>query len=76
MTREQFDHATGRGGALFVGSPDTVARKIASVAKALGLSRFSLKYSAGTLSHEKLMASVELYGTKVAPQVRELLARG
>ena len=39
--------------------------------KALGLSRFDLKYSNGTLPHDKLMTSIELYGTKVVPLVRE-----
>jgi alkanesulfonate monooxygenase SsuD/methylene tetrahydromethanopterin reductase-like flavin-dependent oxidoreductase (luciferase family) len=70
ITREQFEHATGPNGALCVGSPETVAAK---VAKALGLSRFDLKYSAGTLSHEKLMTSIELYGRQVAPLVQKLL---
>jgi hypothetical protein len=46
------------------------------VAKDLGLSRFDLKYSAGTLPHDDLMHSIELYGTKVAPLVKEALARG
>jgi alkanesulfonate monooxygenase SsuD/methylene tetrahydromethanopterin reductase-like flavin-dependent oxidoreductase (luciferase family) len=56
-----------------VGSPETVARKIATTAKALGLSRFDLKYSAGPLPHEKLMRSIELYGKNVIPLVRNLL---
>jgi hypothetical protein len=42
-------------------------------ARALGLSRFDMKYSNGTLPHEKLMTSIELYGTKVLPLVREHL---
>ena len=62
------------GGSLSVGSPDTVARKIASTVQALGLSRFDLKYSHGTLGHPELMRSIELYGTQVIPRVRELLA--
>jgi probable LLM family oxidoreductase len=74
MSRAQFEAEAGPDGALFVGSPETVAAKIAKVAQGLGLSRFDLKYSLGTLSHEKLMSSIELYGTKVAPLVRELLA--
>jgi alkanesulfonate monooxygenase SsuD/methylene tetrahydromethanopterin reductase-like flavin-dependent oxidoreductase (luciferase family) len=61
-------------GALFVGSAETVAAKIVKTVKALGLSRFDLKYSNGTLPHEKLMRSIELYGTKVVPLVREQLA--
>lgn len=74
MTRAQFEATAGPDGALFVGSPDTVADKIVRVAQGLGLDRFDLKYSAGTLPHEAMMRSIELYGTKVAPQVRERLA--
>ncbi len=66
---QEADH-----GSLYVGSPETVARKIAATVKALGLSRFQLKYSAGPLPHEKLMRSIELYGTKVLPMVRAILA--
>jgi probable LLM family oxidoreductase len=74
MSRAQFDAAAGPDGALFVGSPETVAAKIAHVANGLGLSRFDLKYSNGALSHSSLMKSIELYGTRVIPRVRELLA--
>lgn len=56
------------------GIPETVARKIASTVRAVGASRFDLKYSAGPLAHDKLMAGIELYGTQVIPRVRELLA--
>ena len=73
-TRIEFDQSTGPAGSLYVGSPETVAQKIARTAKALGLSRFDLKYSHGTLPHSALMRSVELYGTQVIPRVRELLA--
>lgn len=72
-TRAEFD-AEADGGSLYVGSPETVARKIAATATALGIDRFDMKYSAGPLPHEKLMHSIELYGTKVIPMVRELLA--
>lgn len=62
------------GGSQYVGSAETVAQKIAATIRALGLQRFSLKYSAGTTPHADLMRSVELYGTQVIPRVRELLA--
>jgi probable LLM family oxidoreductase len=75
MTRDRFEQDAGPDGALFVGSPETVAAKIARVAQGLGLSRFDLKYSLGTLPHGQLMTSIELYGTKVAPRVRELLGQ-
>jgi probable LLM family oxidoreductase len=71
--RAQFDQEVEYG-ALNVGAPETVARKIAATAKALGIVRFDMKYSAGTLPHDKLMRSIELYGTKVMPLVREMLA--
>jgi hypothetical protein len=46
------------------------------VARGLGLSRFDMKYSVGSLPHELLMTSVELYGAEVAPLVRSALAGG
>ena len=66
--QREIDH-----GSLYVGSPETVARKIAVTVKALGVSRFDMKYSAGPLSHEKMMRSIELYGRKVIPLVREMV---
>ena len=63
-----------REGAWHVGSPETVARKVAATVQALGIQRFDLKYSAGTLPHDKMMTAIELYGTKVLPRVKELLA--
>jgi probable LLM family oxidoreductase len=73
VTRAHFDQEADRG-SLYVGAPDTVARRIAAAAKALGIARFDMKYSSGTLPHDKLMRSIELYGTKVMPLVREMLA--
>jgi probable LLM family oxidoreductase len=60
-------------GALYVGAPETVARKIAATAQALGISRFDMKYSSGPLAHDALLHSIELYGREVIPRVRELL---
>ncbi|WP_068492344.1 LLM class flavin-dependent oxidoreductase [Pseudoclavibacter helvolus] len=74
MQYEQYVQETGERGALYVGSPETVARKIAATVQVLGLQRFDLKYSAGTLPHEHSMKAIELYGTKVIPMVRDLLA--
>lgn len=72
-SRAEFDHEVDVG-SMYVGSPDTVARKMAATIRALGLSRFDLKYSVGPLGHEYLMRSIELYGREVIPRVRELLA--
>jgi probable LLM family oxidoreductase len=73
VTRAHFDQEAD-GGSLYVGAPETVARRIAATTKALGIARFDMKYSSGTLPHDKLMRSIELYGTKVMPLVREMLA--
>jgi alkanesulfonate monooxygenase SsuD/methylene tetrahydromethanopterin reductase-like flavin-dependent oxidoreductase (luciferase family) len=72
-TREFFLREVGPDGALYVGSPETVARKIAANLPALGATRFDLKYGMGGLSHRALMRTIELYGTQVVPRVRELL---
>ena len=74
MTRDHYENEAGPDGAIYAGSPETVARKIAATVNALGITRFDLKFSNGTLPHEKMMRSIELYGTEVIPRVRELLA--
>ena len=72
-TYEQFlaevDH-----GSMYVGSPDTVADRIAAVMRTLRLSRFDLLYAVGRVPHEQRLAAIELYGREVVPRVRELLA--
>jgi probable LLM family oxidoreductase len=73
MSRAEFDREADHG-SLYIGSPETVARKISATAKSLGIARFDMKYSAGPLSHEKLMRCIELYGGKVIPLVRDMLA--
>lgn len=74
VTRSQFDAGISEQGSLYVGSPETVARKIANNAQILGLDRFHLKYTNGPLAHEMSMKSIELYGTKVIPLVRDMLS--
>lgn len=72
MTRAHYDAEVARG-ALYVGSAETVAQKLADTVRTLGLSRFDLKYSNGTLPHELMLESIERYATEVVPRVRELL---
>ncbi len=72
LQRAEFDREIDHG-SLYVGSPETVARKIVATAKALSLSRFDMKYSAGGLSHERIMRCISLYGEKVMPLVRQML---
>ncbi len=73
MGRGEFEREAATG-SLYVGSPETVARKIARTVRTLGLDRFDLKYSNGPMPHEQSMQAIELYGTEVIPRARELLA--
>lgn len=73
-TRLQFEQGASSQGAIFVGSPDTVARKIAWAMTTLGLSRFQMKYAVGSLPHDQRLESIRLFGLEVVPRVRDLLA--
>lgn len=73
-TKESFMAEVGPRGALYVGSPETVAHKIAHNLTALGANRFELKYGMVGLTNRSLITNIELYGTQVIPRVRELLA--
>lgn len=72
-SRADFDREVADG-AVYAGSPETVAQKIAATVRLLEIDRFDLKYSSGTMPHAQLMHCIELYGTQVIPRVRELLA--
>ncbi|WP_433125558.1 Atu2307/SP_0267 family LLM class monooxygenase [Micromonospora sp. CA-240977] len=74
MTRADYERYIGPSGAMAVGSPETVAQKIARNVRLLGIDRFDLKYGNGGIPHADLMHAIELYGSKVIPRVRELLA--
>lgn len=73
ITKDHFLNEVEHG-SIYAGSPETVARKIARAIQAVGISRFDLKYSNGPMPHSQLMSSIELYGTKVVPMVRDMLA--
>jgi probable LLM family oxidoreductase len=73
VKREEFDAEIAHG-SLYVGSPETVAPRIADAVKKLDVGRFDLIYSAGSVPASARLKAVELYGTKVIPMVRELLA--
>lgn len=75
LTKEHYLNEVHHG-ALFVGSPETVAQKIAHTIQTLGIQRFDLKYSTGPMRHEVLLDSIEMYGTRVIPMVRDILASG
>ena len=73
IRREEFDSEVEHG-SMYVGSPETVARRIAAAVQSLGVGRFDLIYSAGPVPVSARLKTVELYGTKVIPMVREILA--
>ena len=72
-TEESFAQDVGPGGALYVGSAQTVADKIVANLELLGASRFDLKFGMPGLTHDQIMTTIELYGTQVIPRVRELV---
>jgi probable LLM family oxidoreductase len=73
VTKDRYLNEVHQG-ALYVGSPETVARKIAKTVKTLGIQRFDMKYSTGPVPHSDLMACIRLYGEKVIPMVQDMLA--
>ena len=73
VTRDKF-LAEVQHGALYVGSPETVAKKIARTVRTLGIQRFDMKYSTGPMPHGDLMTCIRLYGEKVIPMVQDMLA--
>ncbi len=73
VTKDRFMGEISHG-SLYVGAPETVARKIAATVRTLGLGRFDMKYSSGPMPHSAMMKSITLYGERVIPMVRELLA--
>jgi probable LLM family oxidoreductase len=70
VTREAFDSQTNALGALVVGDPEHVARKILHHSEALGgIDRFTFQMDSPLLTHEDLMKSIELIGKEVIPRV-------
>ena len=74
VTRAGFDAQRGSQGALIIGDPDEVVKKIVRHSKALGgISRITFQMNAASLPHVKMMRAIELLGTRVAPALREEL---
>ena len=72
VTRADFDAQRGSQGALIIGDPDEVVKKIIRHSKALGgISRITFQMNAASLPHVKFMRAIELIGTQVAPTLRE-----
>ena len=75
LTREAFDASRALRGASFVGSPPEIVEKILFQHELFGHQRFLLQLSVGTIPHDKLLHAIELFGTEVAPALRDELAR-
>jgi alkanesulfonate monooxygenase SsuD/methylene tetrahydromethanopterin reductase-like flavin-dependent oxidoreductase (luciferase family) len=70
MSRPQFDALRSPRGALLVGSPETVTKKIIAQHAIFGHDRFLAQMSVGPMPHEQVTRSIELFATEVAPRVR------
>ncbi|MEJ8842838.1 LLM class flavin-dependent oxidoreductase [Lacibacter sp. H375] len=73
--RNQFDFGRGKEGALIIGDANEAIDKILQMQEMFGLTRFSAHMDVGGPSHASLMKSIELFGTKIAPKVREALKK-
>lgn len=72
LTKEHYLQEV-KFGSLYVGAPETVAKKIVHAIKSVGAQRFDFKYANGPQTHSELLKCIELYGTKVIPLVKEML---
>ena len=73
--RTQFDFGRSSKGHLIVGDPAYSVEKILQVQESLGLTRFSAHMDVGAPAHKEMMKSIEIYGTKIAPEVRKALSK-
>jgi len=71
--RNQYDYGRGKDGHLLIGDANEAIDKILKLREMFGLSRFSAHMDVGGPSHASLMKSIEIFGTKIAPKVREAL---
>lgn len=73
--RNQYDFGRGKDGALIIGDANEAIDKILQMQELFGLTRFSAHMDVGGPSHASLMKSIEMFGTKIAPKVREALKK-
>ena len=75
FTRQQFEAGRGKNGAYIIGDANEAVEKILYLQEMFGLTRFSAHMDVGGPSHASLMKSIEIFGSKVAPKVREALGK-
>ena len=73
--RQQYDMGRTKQGALIIGDANEAIDKILQMQEMFGLTRFSAHMDVGGPSHQSLMKSIEIYGTKIAPKIREALKK-
>jgi alkanesulfonate monooxygenase SsuD/methylene tetrahydromethanopterin reductase-like flavin-dependent oxidoreductase (luciferase family) len=73
FTRQQYEYGRGPNGAYIIGDVNEAVDKILHMHEMFGLTRFSAHMDVGGPSHAALMKSIEIFGTKIAPKVREAL---
>ncbi|MEP7164272.1 MAG: LLM class flavin-dependent oxidoreductase [Ferruginibacter sp.] len=73
--RQQYDFGRGKQGALIIGDANEAVDKILQMQDLFGLTRFSAHMDVGGPSHESMMRSIEIYGNKIAPKLREALKK-
>lgn len=73
--RAQFDRGRAKGGHLIIGDANEAVDKILELHDLFGLTRFSAHMDVGAPSHERMMKSIEVLGTQIAPKVREALKK-
>jgi alkanesulfonate monooxygenase SsuD/methylene tetrahydromethanopterin reductase-like flavin-dependent oxidoreductase (luciferase family) len=75
MTKERFLQEVEEG-SYYVGSPETIAKKMAKTIREMGVERFDLVYGMGQQPQENRFRNIELFGKEVIPRVKELLKEG
>ena len=75
ISRSDYEQLASREGALFVGSPQQIVDKILFQHELFHHDRFLVQFAVGSLPHDRMLRSIELLGTEVAPAVRQELAR-
>ena len=75
LTREDFEQRIAGGGIPWIGHPEEIAERIVNSYELFGNSRFLVQSSIGRMPHDVALNSIELFGTKVAPLVREEIAK-
>jgi len=75
ITRQQFDAARTLRGSDFVGHPDEISEKILFQHELFGHQRFLLQLGLGAIDHQQMLRAIELLGTRIAPVVRQEIAR-